>query len=651
MKAFIGFFFVLLLFSSCDALHKDDPISEGQTSSDTDFHSYANLNEIATTHLHLELDVNFENETIYGVARHEMNNKGADTAVFDMNGLMIQKVTIGKKGEEEEADMFIDKMDQDSTLGQALRVPIKKDTKYVNIYYQTTERSDALDWLDPKLTTSKTKPFLYTQGQAILTRTWIPLQDSPSNRITYSADVKVPVDLLAVMSAKNPTQKNKDGKYHFEMNKPIPAYLIALAVGDLEYHAFSPNSGVYAEPELLQSCANEFDAIPKMITAAEKLYGPYQWGQYDILVLPYSFPFGGMENPMLTFANPTLLAGDKSLVSVIAHELAHSWSGNLVTNRTWNDFWLNEGFTVYFELRIMESIYGKEVSDILALVEFHELKDELTRIKKSKHPEDSKLHLSLEGRNPDDGMTDIAYVKGAFFLKTIEKLVGRSAFDSFLKKYFQTFQFKTVDSDQFIAFLKSELLAKQNKTFDYNQWIYQTGLPNNCIQLHSERLIQMEKLADDFVKNKKSFAPKVSYTWKKVGRRKKKIKKIQQIKYQDYIVQEWQTFIRRLPRNLSMEKMKEIDRYLKFSNSGNSELLMEWFVLSAQNGYAKVNKAQIQAFLSKVGRRKYLMPIYEALLLNPETRNMAIATFNEAKTHYHAVSRNSIELLIKETKK
>lgn len=651
MKAFLGVISILLIATSCDALHKNNALSEEHPSSDTDFHSYANLNEISTKHLHLELDVNFDNETIYGVARHEMNNRGADTAVFDINGLMIQKVTIGEKGSEEEADMFIDKMDKDSILGQALMVPIKKDTKFINIYYQTTERSDALDWLDPKLTSSKTKPFLYTQGQAILTRTWIPLQDSPSNRITYSADVKVPTDLLAVMSAKNPTHKNKEGKYHFEMDKPIPAYLIALAVGDLEYHAFSENSGVYAEPELLPSCANEFDAIPKMITAAEQLYGPYQWGQYDILVLPYSFPFGGMENPMLTFANPTLLAGDKSLVSVIAHELAHSWSGNLVTNRTWNDFWLNEGFTVYFEQRIMESIYGKEVADILALVEFDELKDELIRIKKSANPEDSKLHLALEGRNPDDGMTDIAYVKGAFFLKTIEKQVGRQAFDAFLKKYFQTFQFKTVDSEQFTTFLNKELLSKQNQTFDFNQWIYQTGLPANCIQLRSDRLIQMEKLADDFTKNKKSFAPKTTYTWKKVGRRKKKIKKIEQIKYQDHIVQEWQTFIRRLPRNLSMEKMKEIDRYLKFSNSGNSELLTEWFILSANCGYAKVNKSQIQAFLKKVGRRKYLMPIYEALLLNKETRSMAISTFQGAKESYHAVSRNSIEELIQETKK
>jgi len=650
MKHLLWIVSMMLFLASCDSSHSTKTAPKSTLNERADAHSYANLSEISTKHLHLELDVNFDNQTIYGIARHEMKNNGADTAIFDINGLMIQKVTIGKKGSEEEADMFIDKMDKDSILGQALMVPIKEDTKFVNIYYQTTERSDALDWLDTNLTSSKTKPFLYTQGQAILTRTWIPLQDSPSNRITYSADVKVPADLMAVMSARNPTKRNKDGLYHFEMKKPIPAYLIALAVGDLEYHSFSANSGVYAEPELLSACAYEFDAIPQMISAAEKLYGPYQWEQYDILVLPYSFPFGGMENPMLTFANPTLLAGDKSLVSVIAHELAHSWSGNLVTNRTWNDFWLNEGFTVYFEQRIMESIYGKEVADILALIEFDELRDELKRIRKSPHPDDSKLHLNLEGRNPDDGMTDIAYVKGAFFLKTLEAHVGREKFDVFLKSYFETFQFKTVDTKQFIRFLEEHLLAKEKGVFDYDAWIYNEGLPSNCLQLHSTRLDEMQKLADNFTHGKVSFAPKVTYTYKKVGKRRKKIKRVEQIKYQDHIVQEWQTFIRRLPRNLPLAKMKEIDRYLRFSFSGNSELLTEWFILSANNCYAQTNKHQIALFLTKVGRRKYLMPIYEALLLNRSTRNFAIQTFQDAKENYHAVSRKSIEALLVETK-
>ena len=385
----------------------------------------------------LDLDVSFLNKTIYGVARHTMINNGTDTAIFDIKGLKIQKITLGEKNNEKEADFVIGNMDKDSILGQPLLVSINHNTTKINIYYQTSESSDALGWLDSNLTSSKTKPFLYTQGQAILTRTWIPTQDSPSNRITYNAKVKVPEDLMAVMSAKNSMSKNNSGNYQFEMKKPIPTYLIALAVGDLSYHSFSKNTGVYCEPQLISSCKHEFEDLPKMMKAAEKLYGKYQWEQYDILVLPYSFPFGGMENPMLTFVNPTIITGDKSLVSVVAHELAHSWSGNLVTNNTWNDFWLNEGFTVYFEERIMEELEGKEVSDILASIEFYDLQNELIRIKSSPYPEDSRLYLDLKKRNPDDAMTAIAYVKGAFFLKTLEQKVGRLKFDKFLISYFK----------------------------------------------------------------------------------------------------------------------------------------------------------------------------------------------------------------------
>ena len=289
---------------------------------------------------------------------------------------------------------------------------------------------------------------MYTQGQAILTRSWIPIQDSPTNRITYSADVKVPNELMAVMSASNPKEKSATGEYHFEMKQKIPAYLIAIAVGDLTYTELGARSGIYSEPELAEECAYEFTDLPKMIDAAEKLYGTYQWDQFDMVILPYSFPFGGMENPRLTFANPTLLAGDRSLVSVVAHELAHSWSGNLVTNATWNDFWLNEGFTVYFENRIMEALYGKEIADIHKYIERQDLAMTLDDMENGEdaHPEDTHLKLHLDDRDPDDAMSDIAYVKGAYFLRTLEKAVGRKKFDVFLKDYFTSHAFETIST-------------------------------------------------------------------------------------------------------------------------------------------------------------------------------------------------------------
>ncbi|MBM3418925.1 MAG: aminopeptidase, partial [Bacteroidetes bacterium] len=443
----IGF---LVILSACVQETKRKSATENLSDPFLDDHSYSNLNEIKTRHLHLELDVNFESKKIFGVARHRMLNlNNSDTAIFDIKGLEIQKVTTGEKNSENEVDFVIGKYDKDSILGQPLLVQIHPKDSIINIYYKTTENSEALDWLEPKLTSSKIHPFLYTQGQAILTRTWIPIQDSPSNRFTYTAEVKVPSQLRAVMSAKNSKVKSKNGIYKFSMPYSIPSYLIALAVGDLTYTSLSSNTGFFCEPQLTAKCKNEFVDLPKMLAAAEKLYGKYQWEQYDILILPFSFPFGGMENPMLTFVNPTIITGDRSLVSVIAHELAHSWSGNLVSNKTWNDFWINEGFTVYFEHRIMEELYGKEIADILALVEIFELDEEIIRIKNSKYPEDSKLLLNLNQRNPDEGMTDIAYVKGAWFLRSLEAQAGRKVFDKFLNTYFSSFAFSTISTGDF----------------------------------------------------------------------------------------------------------------------------------------------------------------------------------------------------------
>lgn len=643
-------FFVLCacLMTSCDSTPKAPETKTEQLADSTyDDHSYSNLKEIRTSHLDLDLEVNFSNKTIYGVAHHTIINKGSDTAIFDIKGLLIQKITIGKGKNERETDFVIGNMDKDSILGQPLLVTVKPKTTQINIYYQTTTDSDALDWLDPALTSSKKHPFLYTQGQAILTRTWIPIQDSPSNRITYSAKIKVPKELMAVMSAKNSKRKNDSGTYYFKMEKAIPSYLIALAVGDLKYHAFSSKTGVYCEPQLMSSCKYEFEDLPKMMNAAEKLYGNYQWGQYDLLVLPYSFPFGGMENPRLTFVNPTVLAGDRSLVSVIAHELAHSWSGNLVTNRTWNDFWLNEGFTVYIEERIMEKLYGKEIADILALVEFHELQDELKRIKNSEHPEDSRLFLDLENRDPDAGMTDIAYVKGAFFLKTLEQKVGRKNLDIFLKNYFHKFAFQTINTSIFSEYLNENLLSKTKIDFDSKEWIYKEGIPENCVHLKSSRLDKMVQLAERVNNGEKALAPKITFkTIRRKGRKKRKMI-VTKIELKDHIVQEWQTFIRALSPTIGKETMREIDNHLNFAKCGNAEIMTEWYVLGIRNNYKQI-RPQITAFVSKVGRRKYLIPIYEALCETPENKKWAKELFAKISLNYHAVSRNTISDLLNE---
>lgn len=613
----------LFLLTGCNpAENKDNSPTKQYVSRSRDIHSYANMDEVRTKHLHLELDVNFTNKTIYGVARHQMEQlTNPDTAIFDIKYLDIQKVTTGKD-KEKDADYVIGEFD--SILGAPLMVAIDSTVEYINIYYKTTDKTEALDWLDPELTEGKKYPFLYSQGESILTRSWIPIQGSPSNRITYSADVKVPKEFMAIMSAENPQEKNATGEYHFEMMHAIPAYLIAIAVGNIEYRSLGKNCGVYSEPELIEAAAYEFTDLPKMISTAEKLFGDYRWGQYDVIVLPYSFPFGGMENPRLTFANPTLITGDRSLVSVIAHELAHSWSGNLVTNASWEDFWLNEGFTVYLENRIMESLYGKEVSDILAVIEYQELERTLTKIDIA----DTKLKLNLEKRSPDDAMTDVAYIKGAYFLRTLESVVGRKKFDQFLKKYFDSHAFQTLSTESFIKYLESKLLKPNKIKFNVDEWIYETGIPANCVKITSTRLDNVEKLA------------------KEVGAGK--IAKIKNYKIKDLTTQEWMAFIRKLPTDVSAKTMKSIDDVLGFKSCGNSEIMCEWYMFAVTRGYTLV-RPNMEKFLIKVGRLKYLEPIYEELINSryPSDKELAIKIFNEAKEGYSPLARLSISQMLK----
>lgn len=616
------------------SVNHDQPIISGNVSID-DAHSFSNTDEIRTKHLDLELDVNFDNKTIYGVARHTMERlSDTDTAIFDINGPEIQKVTIGKKGNEVETDFIIGTKKE--FIGQPLSIKIKKDTKYINIYYKTTEDAGALDWLDPSLTSGKKHPYLYTQGQAILTRTWIPVQGTPANRITYTADVTVPKDLMALMSASNPKERSADGKYHFEMKQPIPVYLIALAVGNLEYRSLGKNCGVYTEPEMLGKVAWEFADLNKMITTAESLYGPYKWEQYDVIVLPYSFPFGGMENPRLTFANPTLIAGDRSAVSVIAHELAHSWSGNLVTNATWDDFWLNEGFTVYFENRIMEALYGKETADMLALIEFQELEQEIEDFISSGNEEDTHLKLSLNGRNPDDGMTDIAYVKGAFFLKTLEKTAGREKFDRFLKSYFNDHQFQTLTTEQFKKYLNKNLLEPNKITFNTDEWLYGSGIPKNCIKITSLRFEKIQLLADKFAKGEDIF---------KQPKKKKGKKREPALSRDQYTPQEWQAFIRQLPLKMDPQRLALIDEKLHFSTWGNAEVATEWYCLAIRSGYKAV-RPPMKQFLLRTGRRKFLEPIYSTLKGNKEDLAWAKSVYAEARGNYHPVAVGTMDELL-----
>lgn len=581
-----------------------------------DPHTYAKPHEAAVKHLMWTAKVDFDKSLIQATANWTIEKAGkADSIVFDVDGLEIEQVLLDGK---HQADYYLG--ENNKHLGKPLVVMLHSETQSVAITYKTGKDAAALQWLSPVQTSGKKHPFLFTQSQAILARTWLPCQDSPGIRFTYEAEVQVPAGLMAVMSASNPLEKTLDGLYSFKMNQPVPAYLMALAAGDLTFGELGEITGVYAEPSMLKKSLYEFANMDSMLAAAENLYGQYRWGRYDVLVLPPSFPFGGMENPRLTFATPTILAGDRSLTSLIAHELAHSWSGNLVTNESWNDFWLNEGFTVYFERRIMEALYGKSYAEMLHVLGMQDLKHDL----KSLPPEDTHLKLDLEGRNPDDGMNNVAYEKGNFFLKTIEDFYGREAFDKFVFAYFDTFAFQTVNTDAFLEYLDSNLLKTdtvKRKKLRVEEWVFNPGLPDNCVKVKSRRLQRVESSLK---------------AWEDG------VLEIDELKTDDWSSHEWLYFLRQLSTDLSVEELSELDQKFGFTQSGNSEILAAWFIHTIKADYTPAYD-KLEEFLITVGRRKFLVPLYGALTKTEEGKKRARNIYEIARSNYHSVSRNTID--------
>ncbi|MFY0624822.1 MAG: M1 family metallopeptidase [Reichenbachiella sp.] len=591
-----------------------------------DMHSFSDPNQSRIEHLVWTAQINFEEKKILAEANFTIRSSiDASQIVLDTKMLKINSV---KNGNNEALTFELGQ--EDSFLGSSLTIDITPQTKNIIIGYETSPEAEAVQWLDPVQTAGKASPFLFTQSQAILARSWIPIQDSPGIRFTYEADVTVPNDLLALMSASNPIEKNSNGLYHFEMKQPIPAYLMALTVGDITFAPLGTRSGVYAEPSMLDKSAAEFEDLEKMIASAESLYGKYQWDRYDLIVLPPSFPFGGMENPRLTFATPTILAGDKSLTSLVAHELAHSWSGNLVTNATWDDFWLNEGFTVYFEYRIMEAVYGREYSEMLSLLSYEDLNTEVSEMIADGNELDTHLKLNLTGRNPDDGMTTIAYDKGYFFLRLIEETVGRERFDDFLKSYFTKNAFEVMTTEDFITILERDLFKAYKIDMDpdlVNNWIYGKGVPSSCPVPVSDKFTNVEKALVDWHKNENTESL------------------IKSFNSDLWSTHEWLHFLRSMPDSLSTEQMTNLDLAFSFTQSNNSEITASWLklVIASQyeNGYAK-----LESFLINTGRRKFLTPLYKEMLNKEEGVAMAKAIYEKARPNYHFVSYSSIDELL-----
>ena len=594
-----------------------------------DEHSYAEPDKVRITDLALDLGIDFGLRELSGTA--VLSLAWADEAhrdlVLDTRDLKIATVE-ARNGSRRWKAVDFELAPRDERFGSKLTITLPRQYEQVRIGYRTSPAASGLQWLAPSMTAGGKTPFMFSQSQAIHARSWVPLQDTPSVRFTYTAHVRTPADVMALMSADNDPAAPRDGDYSFKMPQPIPSYLMAIAAGDLVFKPISPRAGVWAEPQTVDRAVKEFEDTERMIAVTESLYGPYRWERYDLLILPPSFPFGGMENPRLSFITPTVIAGDKSLVSLIAHELAHSWSGNLVTNASWKDMWLNEGFTSYVENRIVEALYGKERADMEYVNSRNGLKADLAEI-----PAEQQVLMlpPRSGSDPEDALGAIAYDKGAWFLQFLEQRFGRAAFDPFLRSWFDSHAFQSVSTEQFVAFLRSELMAKNPAALteaELGTWLSSPGIPAFAPQTVSPRFDAVDATREAWIKRRTA---------------------ARELKTSAWTTQEWVYFLEGLPATVNPERLVELDQAFRFTGTANGEIAQRWYPLTVRSEYFEARPA-MSLFLRKIGRRKLIMPTYEALVQTADGLAFAEQIYAMAKPGYHPITSASVEAVLAKAK-
>lgn len=591
---------------------------------DRDEHSYAEPEKVVIEDMALDLALDFDSRTLAGTATYtlEWKDGSATELALDTRTLTIEQVEAEAGSSWNALEFTLD--DEDPVFGSRLTVQTPGQPERVRVTYRTAPEASGLQWLEPSMTEGGELPFMFSQSQAIHARSWVPLQDTPSVRYTYSARITTSADVMVLMSADNDPDAQRDGEYHFTMPQQIPSYLMSIAAGDLVFKPISERAGVWAEPAAVDAAVAEFEDTEQMIQTAESLYGEYRWGRYDLLILPPSFPYGGMENPRLSFITPTVIVGDKSLVSLIAHELAHSWSGNLVTNASWKDMWLNEGFTSYVENRIVEEIYGKEFADMEWVISRRGLEQEI----ESADPGLQVLAVKPDdAADPEDTFSSVAYDKGAWFLQFLEERFGRETLDAFLRGYFDHFAFQSMSTAQFVEYLKAELVS-QNPTAvsdtELEEWLYQPGIPMSAPQVLSPRLGLVDSARLAWRGSDQLPPPQLTSEWS---------------------TQEWIHFLEGMPDTLSLEQMAQLDTAYMFSDTANGEIAMRWYPLAVRSGYA-IAYPQMEEFLERIGRRKLVMPVYEALVQTPEGLALASEVLDRARAGYHPITTASVEQVI-----
>jgi len=591
---------------------------------DQDEHSYAEPQKVAIDDLALDIAVDFDAKTIGGTATYTLDwkDKAATQLVLDTRDLTIEKV----EGEANDAwaPLQYALAAKDPVLGSKLTIETPARNARVRVTYHSAPGASGLQWLTPEMTEGKQLPFMFSQSQQIHARSWVPLQDTPQVRYTYSAHVTSRPDVMVLMSADNATDAARDGDYAFKMPQRIPSYLMAIAAGDLVFKPISARSGVWAEPAMVDKAVAEFADTEKMIQATEQLYGPYRWERYDILVLPPSFPYGGMENPRLTFATPTVIVGDKSLVSLIAHELAHSWSGNLVTFSSAKHGWLNEGFTSYVENRIVEALYGKEFSNMEFAIARNGLKKEIGTMPEATQALAVKPGTQLDA---DDALSAVSYDKGAWFLQFLEERFGRQEFDAFLRGYFDHFAFQSITTETFLDYAKKHLFDKHPNLVsdaEIQAWVYGPGIPAGAPVAQSRGFSNTDTARIAWQGSGQLPNPQVTGGW---------------------VTQQWVHFIEGMGDTLTVEQLKQLDDAYHFTGTANGEIAMRWYPLTIRSGYLDA-RPEIAKFIERVGRRKLIMPIYEALAKTPDGLAFAREVFARARPGYHPITTGSVEAVL-----
>uniref|UniRef100_A0A3P8Z2K2 Aminopeptidase B n=1 Tax=Esox lucius TaxID=8010 RepID=A0A3P8Z2K2_ESOLU len=601
-----------------------------------DVSTSSSFRQFKIKHFHLDLSLDFEQRTLRGTETLQLKciQDSQTELLMDIHpSLSIQDVSFCGT-EEDSGSVKVEFLTRNFTsYGTTLVVkcpsPCKIEEDIQVVIQFVASDGPGVCWLKPEQTAGKAKPYVFTQGQAVLNRSFFPCFDTPAVKSTYSASVKVPDGFTAVMSASKGEHRKADNTFLFTMEQPIPSYLVALAVGDLVSAEVGPRTRVWTEPCLLQAATEEYDGvIEEFLAVGEKLFGPYVWGRYDVLFMPPSFPFGGMENPCLTFVTPCLLAGDRSLADVIVHEICHSWFGNLVTNANWGDFWLNEGFTMYAQRRVCTEIYGEAYASLEAATGRALLRQHMDNTGED-HPL-NKLRVKIKpGVDPDDTYNETPYEKGFCFVSYLAHLAGeQSRFDAFLKAYIDKFKFRSIMAEDALEFYLEYFPDLKKKDvhkiegLEFDTWLNVSGWPPYLPDLSAGQSLMKP-------------AEQLSELWGAEGLDMTSIRKIN--------IQAWKTyqtayFLEKiiekspLPRG-NIEKLE--GEYPHIVKSNNAELRLRWAQIIAKNQH-QPGYQHVRNFLSCQGKQKYTLPVYRALWNgSEETRALATEIFNATSHQLH----------------